>query len=74
MIYNQIQIANQTAGWAYVNIGPATLTTVTVAAGYPVAPGAVVVLTINGLATTASCILAAGTTSGSVIFTRGVGL
>jgi len=74
MIYNQVQIANQTSAWAYVNIGPPSLTTATVAGAYPVAPGAVVVLTVSGLATTASVILAAGATAGSVTFTRGVGL
>lgn len=71
----QIQIANQTAAWAYVNFGIAgSVTAATVAAGYPVAPGGVVVLTVATEVTGASCILAAGAAGGSVTFTRGNGL
>lgn len=73
----QIQIANTTNGWAYVNFGNlqiSAVTAATVAAGYPVAPGAVVVVTVGGDVNGASVILAAGSTSGSVIFTRGEGL
>lgn len=67
-----IQIANQTTGWAYVNFGTANLTAATAAASYPVAPGAVVIVTVNQEVNTASVILSTGT--GSVTFTRGVGL
>jgi hypothetical protein len=74
VFYKQIQIANQTASWIYVNIGPGAVAAATVAAGYPVAPGAVVVVTINGLSYIASCICAAGSSGGSVTFTRGQGL
>lgn len=69
----QIQIANTTANWAYVNFGMlGSLSAATVAAGYPVAPGAVVVVSVNSEVTAASVILGAG--SGNVIFTRGEGL
>ena len=72
---SQIQIANQTASWAYVNFGIAgSVTAATVAAGYPIAPGAVVVVSTATEVTGASCILAAGATSASVTFTRGNGL
>jgi hypothetical protein len=70
-----MQIANQTAAWAYVNFGIAgAVTAATVAASYPVAPGGVVVLTIADEVTGATVILAAGATSASVTFTRGSGL
>lgn len=71
----QIQIANQTAAWAYVNFGQfGGVTAATVAAGYPVAPGAVVVVSVDGEVSGASVILAAGATAGNVILTRGEGL
>jgi hypothetical protein len=73
----QIQIANTTNGWAYVNFGNLAIgavTAATVATGYPVAPGAVVVVTVGGDVNGASVILASGATAGSVIFTRGEGL
>lgn len=69
----QIQIANTTANWAYVNFGiVGVLAAATVASGYPVAPGAVVVVSVNSEVTGASVILGGG--SGNVIFTRGEGL
>lgn len=69
----QIQIANTTSGWAYVNFGiVGVLTAATVASSYPVAPGSVVVVSVNSEVTGASVILSTG--SGSVIFTRGEGL
>lgn len=70
---NQIQIANTTAAWAYVNFGRNTteIPAATVASSYPVAPGAVVVVTVNSEVAAASVILGSGT--GSVIFTRGAG-
>jgi hypothetical protein len=72
---NQVQIANQTAAWAYVNFGvQGSVVAATVAASYPVAPGAVVVVGIAQEVTGATCILAAGATSASVTFTRGNGL
>jgi hypothetical protein len=72
---NQVQIANTTAGWAYVNFGIAgNVTAATVAASYPVAPGAVVVVTVDDEVNGVSVILAAGATAGSVTFTCGNGL
>lgn len=73
----QIQIANKTTAWAHVNFGVLGLTLVdaTVAASYPVAPGAVVVVTVDPEVDGASVILDAATTgSSSVIFTRGGGV
>jgi hypothetical protein len=71
----QIQIANTTNGWAYVNFGVVgNVTAATVAAGYPVAPGAVVVVSVAEEVSAASVILASGSTAGNVIFTRGEGL
>jgi hypothetical protein len=72
--YKQIQIANLTAGWVFVNFGQSGTAVATVASSYPVAPGAVVVVTAGGLQTYASVICAAGSAGGSVIFTRGQGL
>lgn len=72
--YKQVQIANLTAGWVFINLGQSGSAVATVASGYPVAPGAVVVITAGGLQTYASVICAAGSAGGSVIFTRGQGL
>lgn len=73
----QIQIANTTNQWAYVNFGVLrlTVTAATVANSYPVAPGAVVVVTVNPEVDAASVILgAAPGTNTAVIFTRGAGV
>lgn len=73
---NQVQIANTSAAWAYVNFGAIrdsfVVTAATVATGYPVAPGAVVIVTVDPEVNAASVILATGT--GNVIFTRGTGI
>lgn len=71
--YNQIQIANTSSVWAYVNFGRNTteIPAATVAASYPVAPGGVVVITVTSEVAAASVIL--GSSSGTVIFTRGAG-
>ena len=75
-IFAQIQIANTSAQWAYVNfgtlLGGLTVTAATVATGYPVAPGSVVVVTVDREVNAASVILASGT--GNVIFSRGEGI
>lgn len=77
--YVQIQIANTTTSWAYVNfgvlLGGQTVTAATVAASYPVAPGAVVVVSVDPEVNAASVILniAPGTNT-AVIFTRGEGV
>lgn len=69
----QIQIANQSSAWAFVNFGRfGAVTAATVAASYPVAPGAVVVVTVAAEVSGASVILATG--NGNVTFTRGSGL
>ena len=69
----QIQIANQSASWAFVNFGAVgNVAAATVAASYPVAPGAVVVVTVDKEVTGATVILATGT--GNVTFSRGEGL
>lgn len=69
----QIQIANTTTAWAYVNFGQiGAVTAATVAASYPVGPGAVVVISVDSEVSGASVILSTG--SGNVIFTRGEGL
>ena len=74
----QMQIANTTAQWAYVNFGNlsiAVVTPATVAASYPVAPGSVVVVSVAGEVNGASVILAAAPgTATAVTFTRGEGL
>jgi hypothetical protein len=71
----QIQIANQTTAWAYVNFGVVgAVAAATIAASYPVAPGAVVVVSVAAEVNGAAVILAAGATAGSVTFTRGEGL
>lgn len=75
--FQQIQIANKTSAWAHVNFGQNTTVIVaaTVASSYPVAPGAVVVVTVAGEVGAASVILdAAPGTATAVIFTRGMGL
>jgi hypothetical protein len=73
---NQIQIANTTTAWAYVNFGRNTteIPAATVAASYPVAPGGVVVVTVNSEVGAASVILGSGGGAATaVIFTRGAG-
>ena len=73
-----IQIANTTTAWAFVNFGNldvGAVTAATVAASYPVAPGAMAVVRVATEVNAASVILAAASTGGtSVIFTRGVGI
>jgi len=76
--YSQIQIANTTSAWAHVNFGLVqggqTVPAATVAASYPVAPGAVVIVSVAQEVNAASVILAtAPAASTSVIFTRGEG-
>lgn len=68
----QIQIANTSTAWAFVNFGVlGAVVAATAAASYPVAPGTVVVVTVDTEVSGASVILATGT--GDVIFTRGRG-
>lgn len=71
----QIQIANLSTSWAYVNFGVfGNMVAATVAASYPVAPGSVVVVTVDAEVTGASVILGTAAATGNVIFTRGEGL
>jgi hypothetical protein len=70
----QIQISNTSySSWAYINFGRTVndITAATVAGGYPVASGSVVVVTVSSEVSAVSVIM--GTGSGSVIFTRGSG-
>ena len=72
----QIQIANTTTAWAYVNFGTqGAVTAATVASSFPVAPEAVVVVSVHSEVSGASVILgAAPGTNTAVIFTRGEGI
>lgn len=74
LFYKQIQVANQTAGWIFINLGTLSAAVATVAAGYPIAPGSVVIVTCGGLQQYVSVICAAGSAGGNVTFTRGQGL
>lgn len=74
----QIQVANKTSAWAHLNFGT-LLDNRTVRAAvvtdYPVAPGAVVVVTVDPEVNAASVILdAAPTGSAVVLLTRGEGI
>lgn len=73
---NQVQIANtSTSGWTYVNFGVfGNVTAATVAASYPVGPGASVVVTVDPEVNGASVIMGAGLGAANVIFTRGNGV
>jgi hypothetical protein len=75
----QIQIANTTTAWAYINFGVLSASQAvppaTVASSYLVAPGAVVVVTVDKEVNAASVILGtAPGTNTAVVFTRGEGL
>lgn len=72
----QVQIANTTNAWAYVNFGiVGSLSAATVAASYPVAPGAVVVVSVAPYVSGASVILgSAPGAATNVIFTIGQGV
>lgn len=73
--FTQIQIANKSIEWAHVNFGiSGAVVPATVATGYPVAPGAVVVVSVDPEVTAASVILDTAAATGDVIFTRGEGL
>lgn len=75
--FTQLQIANVTTGtsWAYVNVGRfGAVTPATVAASYPIAPNAVVVITVDDEVDGASVIMGTAAATANVIFTRGAGL
>lgn len=74
--FNQLQIANTTTAWAYVNVGRNTgeIVAATVASSDPIAPGVARTITVNSEVAAVSVIL--GATPGAntaVIFTRGRG-
>lgn len=70
-----IQICNLSTSWAYVNFGVfGSVAAATVAASYPVAPGSVVIVTVDPEVTGATVILGTAAATGNVIFTRGEGL
>jgi hypothetical protein len=74
---NQIQIANTTTAWAYVNVGRNTteIVAATVAASFPVAPGVSRTITVNSEVAAVSVIMGtAPGTNTAVIFTRGTGI
>lgn len=73
--YVQMQIANLSTSWAYVNFGIfGNVTAATVATGYPVAPGTVVVVSVDKEVAGSSVILGTAAATGNVIFTRGEGI
>lgn len=73
--YVQFQIANLSTSWAYVSFGQfGAVVAATVAASYPVAPGSVVVVSVDPEVTGASVILGTAAATGNVIFTRGEGI
>lgn len=74
--YVQIQIANKTSVWVHVNFGVfGAVVAATLAAGYPVGPGTVVVVSVDPEVSGASVISdGAPAASTSVVFTRGEGI
>lgn len=73
--YCQIQIANLSTSWTYVNFGVfGNVTAATVAASYPVAPGSVVVVSVDKEVSGASVIHGTAAAVGNVIFVRGEGI
>lgn len=73
--YCQIQIANLSTSWTYVNFGVfGNVTAATVSASYPVAPGSVVVVSVDKEVSGCSVIHGTAAATGNVIFTRGEGI
>lgn len=73
--FNQLQICNLSTSWTYVNFGRfGAVVAATVASSYPVAPGSVVVVTVDSEVDGASVIHGTAAATGNVIFTRGFGL
>ena len=77
---NQVQVFNNTAGVAYVGFGNAANVGAFVGAAntstsdLPVGPGEVVIFTLPVPVARASCVLAAGSVAGQVLFTPGIGV
>lgn len=74
--YVQIQIANKTSVWVHVNFGVfGAVVAATLAAGYPIGPGSVVVVSVDPEVTGASVISdGAPAAATAVVFTRGEGI
>lgn len=73
--FTQIQIANISTSWAWVNFGVfGAVVAAAAGVGYPVAPGAVVVVTVHPEVTGASVVLQTAAALGNMSFTRGGGL
>jgi hypothetical protein len=73
--YCQIQIANTSTAWAYVNFGLfGAVVAATVATGFPVPPGMVRIVSVDEEVTGASVILGTAAATGNVVFTRGEGV
>lgn len=73
--FTQIQISNISTSWAWVNFGVfGAVTAAAAGVGYPVGPGAVVVVTVHPEVTGASVILQTAAATGNMAFTRGGGL
>ena len=72
--FRQIQIANISTSWAWVSFGVFGAVRAAVAGvDYPVAPGAVVVVTVHPEVTGASAVLQTAAATGNMAFTRGSG-
>lgn len=72
--FTQIQIANISTSWAWVNFGVfGAVTPAAAGVGYPVAPGAVVVVSVHPEVSGASVILQTAAATGNMAFTRGAG-
>ncbi len=72
--YCQLQIANTSSAWGYVNFsggGTANIPAATIAASLPIAPSSIIVISVSSDVNAVSAI-SAGT--GNIIFTRGEGL
>lgn len=71
----QVQVANLSTSWAYVNFGRfGDIAAATVAASYPVAPGSVTIVSVHPEVSGAAVILGTAAATGNVIFTRGAGV
>lgn len=71
----QIQIANISSSWAWVNFGVfGNVAAAAAGISYPVAPGAVVVVSVDPEVTGASVVLQTAAATGNMAFTRGEGL
>lgn len=72
--FTQIQIANISTSWAWVNFGVfGNVVAAAAGVGYPVAPNSVVVVSVHPEVTGASVILQTAAAVGNMAFTRGAG-